>query len=204
MNIKLTILCAIFGGLACAWGIAALFARDTSVRNREIFTEMAYSPALEAQMQNDQLPGGTNQQSPPEGTLYVGQYHYFAPAKPLIGIRPEDGLNPEELAAVKAHGNPFSALSAEKRALLETQGAAIFANQCQTCHGVGGAGGAPVAQFGIGATNLPANVGKYSDGELFHIIPYGIRTMPAHNDHLRADDRWKVILHLRKLAGGQP
>lgn len=198
MNLKLTILSAICAGLACAWGIAALFARDTSVRNREIFTEMAYAPAVEAQAHTDLLPNGLTQQSPPEGTLYVGQFHYFAPAKPW------DQLLGNDLEAVKNHANPYAGLAADLRAKAAAQGATVFVNQCQSCHGVDGGGGAPVALFGIGATNLPANVNKYSDGDLFHIITYGIKSMPAHGDHVKAEDRWKLVLHMRKLAGGKP
>ncbi|MCC6150788.1 MAG: cytochrome c [Planctomycetes bacterium] len=198
MNNKLTVLAAILGALACSWAVASFLARDNSQRNRELFTEMAYSPAAEAQMQNEQLPGGMVQQSPPEGTLHVAQYHYAAPAKPyndLIG---------NDLEFVNRNTSPFAGLDAEKRALRLAEGTTLFVNQCQSCHGAGGGGGAPVAAFGIGATNLPANVGKYSDGALFHIITYGVRTMPAHGDHLRAEDRWKIILYLRKIAEGQP
>jgi mono/diheme cytochrome c family protein len=198
MNIKLTILSAAMGGLALAWAVSAFVARDYSKRNREIFTEMAYSESSKAQGESAVLPGGMVQQSPPEGTLYRGQYSYFAPGVPL------DKLGPDDLARVKAHANPYAGVDADKRAALEAQGATLFVNNCQSCHGVNGAAGAPVAAFGIGATNLPANVGKYSDGELFHIIGYGVRTMPAHEDHVRADDRWKLILQLRKLAGGKP
>ncbi|MBP9890738.1 MAG: cytochrome c [Planctomycetes bacterium] len=198
MNNKLTVLCAVFGALACSWGVASLLARDNSERNRELFTEMAYSPAAEAQMKNNQLPGGITQQSPPEGTLHVSQYHYAAPAKPY------NELTGNDFDLVNRNANPFAGLAVDKRAARLAEGTTLFVNQCQSCHGVGGAGGAPVAAFGIGATNLPANVGKYSDGALFHIITHGVRTMPAHGDHLRAEDRWKIILYLRKIAEGQP
>lgn len=198
MNNKLTVLCAVFGALACSWGVASLLARDNRERNRELFTEMAYSPAAEAQMKNNQLPGGITQQSPPEGTLHVSQYHYAAPAKPY------NELTGNDFDLVNRNANPFAGLAVDKRAARLAEGTTLFVNQCQSCHGVGGAGGAPVAAFGIGATNLPANVGKYSDGALFHIITHGVRTMPAHGDHLRAEDRWKIILYLRKIAEGQP
>lgn len=198
MNIKLTILSAVLGGLALSWAISAFVARDYSVRNREIFTEMAYSESAKAQSKSDVLPGGIVQQSPPDGTLYRGQYSYFAPAVPL------EKLSADELARVKAHSNPYANAAVDKLAALEAQGNTLYVNNCQSCHGINGAAGAPVAAFGIGATNLQANVAKYTDGELFHIIGYGVRTMPAHEDHVRADDRWKLILHLRKLAGGKP
>ena len=198
MNNKLTVLAAILGALACSWAVASILARDNRERNRELFTEMAYSPAAEAQMKNDQHHGGMVQQSPPEGTLHTGQYHYAAPAKPYNELLGND------LEYVNRNTSPFAGLDADKRALRQAEGAALFVNQCQSCHGVNVGGGAPVAAFGIGATNLPANVGKYSDGALFHIITHGVRNMPAHGDHLRAEDRWKIILHLRKIAEGQP
>lgn len=198
MNIKLTVLSAIFAGLACSWAIAALFARDTSVRNREIFTEMAYGPSVKAQSRNDLFADGLSQQSPPDGTFHNLQDTFVSPAKPW------DALLGNDSERVKNRPNPLMSRPPEERAVLAAQGATVFVNQCQSCHGVNGEGGAPVALFGIGATNLPANVNKYSDGDLFHIITYGIKTMPAHGDHVKSDDRWKLVLHLRKLAGGQP
>ncbi len=198
MNLKLTILSAVFGGLALSWAISAFIARDYSVRNREIFTEMAYSETAKSQGKSDVLPGGLVQQSPPEGTRFRGQYSHLAPIVPL------DKLSADDLAKVRAHNNPYAGAGVERLAALEAQGATLYVNNCQSCHGINGAAGAPVAAFGIGATNLPANLGKYTDGELFHIIGYGVRTMPAHEDHVRADERWKLILHLRKLAGAKP
>lgn len=56
---------------------------------------------------------------------------------------------------------------------------------------------------GIG-TNLPANVGKCSDGALFHIITHGVRTMPHTAIACTRRISWKIILYLRKIAEGQP
>lgn len=198
MNLTKTIISAILGGLALSWAIAALVARDPAEPNREIFTEMQYSVAAESQAKSEVLPGGLVEQPPPEGTYYRGQKAYLLPALKLNDLKPED------LVRVRNNTGPYVMLNDEKRAAVAAAAEPLFVKNCQSCHGVKGGAGAPVAAFGIGATNLPANTGKYSDGELFHLITYGVRTMPGHAALLKTDDRWKVILYLRKLQGGRP
>jgi hypothetical protein len=36
---------------------------------------------------------------------------------------------------------------------------------------------------------------------MFHVITLGRNNMPAHAGQVSVDDRWKVILHIRKLQG---
>jgi hypothetical protein len=40
---------------------------------------------------------------------------------------------------------------------------------------------------------------KLRDGEIFHTITLGIRSMGAHGSQIRPDDRWKLVLYVRKL-----
>jgi mono/diheme cytochrome c family protein len=198
MNLKLTILSGVFAGLALAWAVAALIARDYSERNKEIFTEMAYSVAAESQGRSEVLPGGLVEQAPPEGTLYRGQQRYFAPPVPL------EKLGAEDAGKVKNNINPYANLTGDTRAQVLLGGEKLYVKSCESCHGAKGAGTGEVVRFGIGATNLQTNLVKYTDGELFHIITCGVRTMPAHDGHVRFDDRWKLVVYLRNLQGGRP
>ncbi|MCC6572280.1 MAG: cytochrome c [Planctomycetes bacterium] len=196
MNAKLSIIAGILGGLAAAFGIVSLLARDYRVRNREIFTEMQYSVAAESQAEHPVLPGGIVEQPPAEGSHYRGQKPYVFSKVAL------EKLSADELALVKAQINPAAGVDGDRRVWLLDRGKAVFAASCASCHGQTGTGGAPVSTFGIGATNLQVGVAKYTDGELYHIITSGVRSMPAHEGHVRPDDRWATILFLRQLQGG--
>ncbi|GIK52858.1 MAG: cytochrome c [Planctomycetaceae bacterium] len=199
MNYKLTILSAVLGGLALAWAVAGLVGRDDTVRNREIFTEMQYSVAAESQGVNEHLPGGLVEQPPAEGTKYRGQKHYALPAVKW------DKLSPEDLARAKNNTGPYAMASQEVRDADAVKGEALFVKACQSCHGAAGALGAPVEKFYPGIANLQTAAAKaYSDGELFHIITHGVRNMPGHASILKTDERWKVILYLRKVQGVKP
>jgi hypothetical protein len=47
------------------------------------------------------------------------------------------------------------------------------------------------------------NAVKLKDGEIFHTITLGIRSMGAHGSQIRPDDRWKLVQYIRKLQGEQ-
>ena len=83
------------------------------------------------------------------------------------------------------------------------------------CHGASGRGGGGEIAFGIvGAYNLsvaPANITApliqaQPDGQLFHTISSGVRTMPAYGHQVRVQDRWAIVAYLRVLqyAAGNP
>jgi mono/diheme cytochrome c family protein len=90
-----------------------------------------------------------------------------------------------------------------------------FNVNCAVCHGASGRGGGGEIAFGIvGAYSLsvaPANITApttqaQADGELFHTITNGARTMPAYGHQVRVQDRWAIVAYLRVLqyAAGNP
>jgi len=189
VSTRQAILLGALGGFCLAALASALIVRDYSKPNREIFTEMAYSYAAESQREYDAevLPGGMVQQPAPEGTLYRGQKVYDPEG---VNKKPEDaaGLN-----------NPYKADEA-----VLARGAELYRMSCSPCHGLNAGGGAPVTKYGIAAPSLLAGSPKArSDGELFHIITRGFNTMAPHAAHVKHDDRWKIILHLRDLQSGK-
>jgi mono/diheme cytochrome c family protein len=82
------------------------------------------------------------------------------------------------------------------------RGAAVYANQCFTCHGDGGAGNGPVVgagRFPMGPPlNGPAAAGR-SDGYIYGVIRVGRGLMPSYGDRVGDNDRWAIVHYLRQL-----
>jgi mono/diheme cytochrome c family protein len=196
-----------FGALIAAvvlGGASAYLLRDFSQRNLEYMPDMAYSPAWKSQTTHPRARGGevlperiavwgTADLPPPEGTIYRGQRR--------LGIAP----GAEGLEQSRSLVNPYADLTGNEREAVLRRGQQLFVMNCQACHNVNGAGDAPVTRFGIGAPQINDAItrDKYTDGELVHIITWGINTMPAHSSHVDLDDRWKVVLYLRSLQEGR-
>ncbi|HLG14739.1 MAG TPA: cytochrome c [Blastocatellia bacterium] len=162
------------------------FGRDTRVRNREFPTQMQNSPAYLSQTANPVLPNAMTEQAPVPGTIPRGfqPFHY--------------GPGAEEAArAGRELANPFKP-TAENLA----RGGHVYANYCAVCHGATGGGDGPVIPK---YPNPPAYTTEKSkavaDGTMFHVITVGRNNMPSHAAQVSADDRWKVILYIRKLQG---
>ena len=165
-------------------GGVQVMSRNTNVRNFEWPTQMQYSPAYRSQTANPVLPNGMTEQPPVFGTLPRGfePFHY--------------GPEPAEAErAGRELKNPFTA-TPENLA----RGQYIFSNYCLVCHGATGGGDGPLVPK---YPNPPSYVTEKSkalpDGNMFHVITVGRNNMPSHAAQVSADDRWKVILYIRKL-----
>jgi mono/diheme cytochrome c family protein len=168
------------------WGIVK--ERDVSRPNYDFLpeTQMAYSVAYDSFSPNPNFPDGLTLRSPPSGTIARGHMplHYQA--------TPEDALR----AGRELH-NPFSGNDESGRA----RGGIVFANFCQVCHGPIGQGNGPMTQAGFPppASLVADRAVQMRDGEMFHVLTFGQRNMPAFATQLSRDDRWGVILHVRGL-----
>ncbi len=166
---------------------ASIFApRDFLRPNWEIFSEMVRGPAYSALAENPNFAHRTNYQTPVSGTIPRGRtpFHYQATEE-------------DALAAGRELRNPYRADDSEA---LE-RGQHVFQTYCVACHGGGGNGDGPVAMRGFPPPPSFAT-GKsreMADGGLFHIITYGGVNMPPHASLVSRDDRWKAILHVRRL-----
>ena len=166
-------------------GVRALN-RDTNVRNLEWPTQMQYSPAYRSQTANPVLPEGMTAQPPVAGTIPRGfqPFHY--------------GPEPAEAErAGRELKSPFAA-TAENVA----RGQYIFTNYCAVCHGATGAGDGPLIPKYPNPPSYQTEKSKaLADGNLFHVITMGRNNMPSHAAQVPVEDRWKVILYIRKLQG---
>lgn len=190
---------ALIGAIASGC-IAGYLQRDFGKRNLEYqpWPDMSISKAAESQMvygegEGDDfrspLPRGATDMAPPEGTVYAGQKFYDLAAR--------------EFDKAKPRTSPIAGISGAERDNALARGKEVFKHVCQACHGVDGIGQAPVTLYGVPAPTIANKLirDRYTDGELFHIITHGTQNgnMPAHAVNVKYDDRWKVILYLRKL-----
>ena len=88
-------------------------------------------------------------------------------------------------------------------------GAALFQENCATCHGAQADGHGPAA---VGLSPSPANfrssdvLARHSDAYLFFRVSEGKpgTAMPSFHGSLADDERWAVIAYLRTLPDADP
>jgi mono/diheme cytochrome c family protein len=160
--------------------------RDTTNRNLEWPTQMQYSPAHLTQTAGPALPGGATGRLPVPGTIPRGfrPFHY--------------GPGPEEAArAGRELKNPFDPA---EEAL--ARGGQVYSNYCAVCHGASGAGDGPMIPKYPNPPSFKTDQSKsLAEGSMFHVITMGRNNMPSHASQVSAEDRWKVIMYVRKLQG---
>jgi len=165
---------------------------DPEKRNIYVFTEMAYSVAFESNSINPTMPDRRTDQRPPYGTIPRGlmPIHYTA--------SPEDAIR----AGQELH-NPL----AHDDAAALARGKQVFDTFCIPCHGPTGAGDGVIARRGFPPPPpLTADHAKgLPDGQIFHIITWGQRSMSSYAAQVEREDRWRLVNYIRSLqqGGGQ-
>ena len=78
-------------------------------------------------------------------------------------------------------------------------GRAVYAKQCQSCHGSRGKGDGPAARRMN--TEMPdltdREIAAETDDELFNVITKGSKPMPAFKNRLSEQQRWDVVRFVR-------
>jgi hypothetical protein len=151
--------------------------------------------------------------------LKADQRYYFGIANADAKTRGADGVEvfnkplwkDGKLAGEGYFVNHIPPLAVERAGGWEPlirRGEQQFGVNCAVCHGSSGRGGGGEIAFGIvGAYNLsvaPSNttaplIQAQPDGQLFHTITSGVRTMPAYGHQVRVQDRWAIVAYLRVL-----
>lgn len=163
----------------------------------EYFPDMYDSPAIEtneadifgAESREKAKPGF---RIPPDGTIPVGYYPYvYADV-----LTPDDLKNPEK-------GLPFPESIKKTRANYE-KGESRFQIFCSPCHGYRGLGNGsvvgPSPRFSFPPPSLMSDKIKgWTDGQIYHIVTKGRGLMGSYSAQIDPDDRWKLILYIRKL-----
>jgi mono/diheme cytochrome c family protein len=181
-TMNLLLLAAFLASLGLSW----MLHPQPSQPNREFIPEMVRTPRFNAYSANPNFKDGKTLQSPVAGTIPRG----FLPLH--FAATPED--------AARA-GNTLQSAVRLDDAQVVSRGAIVFSNFCTPCHGGTGKGDGLVVQRGYPAPpSLYAdNARKIKDGQIFHILTYGQKNMPAYASQLSPEDRWNVIAFVRSL-----
>lgn len=147
---------------------------------------MVASVPYDAYDPNPAFRDGRTLQAPPEGTVPAG----FTPFP--------YGAGPEEAArAGRELTNPLSPSEADL-----ARGKQVFETVCSVCHGPKGEGDGPIiGRFPNPPSLVAPRAISLPDGRLFHVITRGQGIMPSHAYQVVPEDRWRVVLHLRRLQG---
>src|SRR5512138_1069360 len=161
--------------------------RQRNMRGYDFVPDMVYSRAYETYSDNPNFKDSASMRIPPANTVPGGFLPFRYTADTIARIK-----------AGKELVNPFRATPE----VLE-RGKLIFTTFCIHCHGKGGAGDGFLFTSGLyplQPKNLSGETAsKLKDGEIYHTITLGIRSMGAHGSQIRPDDRWKLVIYIRKL-----
>jgi mono/diheme cytochrome c family protein len=115
------------------------------------------------------------------------------------GMPPFTSLTPQERWDVLSYVYSLGVTSDQIQ-----HGAAVYADQCASCHGIGGRGDGPQA---AGLSPAPKDftdrqyMSLVTDGGLYRSIADGVAPgMKAFADQLSADDIWALVSYLRSLT----
>jgi mono/diheme cytochrome c family protein len=161
--------------------------RDRNNPGWDYFPDMFYSTAYETFSKNPNFADSMTMRVPAEGTVPRG----FIPFEYTTETD-------SRIKAGKDLVNPF-----KTDADLVSRGQSAYTTFCVGCHGINGKGDGILFTSGlypIKPRSLVAdNAVKLRDGEIYHTITLGFGSMGAHGSQIRPEDRWKIILYVRKL-----
>src|SRR2546423_27104 len=165
--------------------------------------DMYYSRAYETFGYNDvggeydslSKRGITYTAMPVPGTVARGDMLSYHLTEDSAGMKAADALK-----------NPLDSMAVTKGGMQEAE--RIYLVNCGICHGTALDGNGPLYNGGNGPFPVaprPLN-GDYAkaltDGHIFHVITYGIRTMGSYASQLKPEQRWWVIKYIRSKEGG--
>lgn len=161
--------------------------RDRNNPGWDYFPDMFYSTAYETFSRNPNFEDGKTMRIPVAGTIPRG----FIPF--------EYTIDPE--SRIKAGKELINPIIPTPEIL--TQGKIVYTTFCIGCHGVKGEGDGHLFTSGLylmKPRDLSGITGaKLKDGEIYHSITLGFGLMGAHGSQIRPEDRWKLVLYIRKL-----
>lgn len=172
--------------------LAWFLRRDVTQPNYVFTPEMVFSTPYDSFASNPNFPDGKTLQRPVAGTVARGAV--------LFEYEPTEA---DALRAAEELTSPWSEADVDAEALsaAKSRGRKVYATFCLVCHGAVGNGDGPVTMHGFPPPpSLSAEKSLLmSDGQMFHVLTFGQKNMPAYEVQVSAEDRWKAILHVRTL-----
>ncbi|MEY3122468.1 MAG: hypothetical protein RI993_1293 [Pseudomonadota bacterium] len=109
--------------------------------------------------------------------------------------------------AIKAYPETYQSTPVPFDAISISNGSALFAENCTSCHGSQGAGNGLLAKtFSRPAVDLltEAHTAKHTAGDFFHWLTYGVAEsgMPGFAANLSEEDRWDTVNYLHAMSRG--
>jgi mono/diheme cytochrome c family protein len=149
-----------------------------------VFPDMDYQPRVDAQEASPIFADGRASRPPVPGTV-------------ARGMLKEDETFFTGLVNNQYVGKNPVIIDVE----LLQHGQQRFNTYCSPCHDRTGQGRGLVAQR---ATWIPTNlhedrVKAFNDGEIFHVISNGRRSMPPYKVQISEHDRWAIVAYVRAL-----
>lgn len=184
----------ILKSLFLVFWLANLYAcnRDRNNPGWDYFPDMFYSTAYETNSKNPNFEDGLTMRTPVPGTI-------------PRDFTPFEYTNDAE-SRVRAGKELLNPIMPTPETLL--RGKLVYTTFCVGCHGISGEGDGHLFTSGLYPLKPLSisgnNAAKLKDGEIFHTITLGIRSMGAHGSQIRPEDRWKLVLYIRKLQGEEP
>ncbi len=161
--------------------------RDRRHPGWDYFPDMFYSTAYETFTKNPNFENGLTMRVPATGTVPRGYtpFEYTIDAE----FRTKAGTELQ---------NPYIRTDENL-----TKGKTVFTTFCTGCHGEKGGGDGILFKSGLyplkPRTLSGGTAVNLKDGEIYHTITLGFGSMGAHGSQIRPEERWMVVLYLRKL-----
>lgn len=161
--------------------------RDRRQPGWDYFPDMFYSTAYETFTKNPNFSDGMTMRIPPSGTV-PRDYTPFE-----YTIDPESRIK----AGFELH-NPYAPTDDYL-----VRGKKAFTIFCTVCHGEKGQGDGNLYSSGLYPMK-PRDLTRgvvlnLKDGEIYHTITLGFGSMGAYGSQVQPDDRWKLVMYIRKL-----
>jgi mono/diheme cytochrome c family protein len=125
-----------------------------------------------------------------------------ADRRPIEGTVPQGGLDPAAAYSTGEEGGQYLARNPEPLTTeVLARGQERFNIYCAPCHDRTGTGKGVVPAR---STWVPGNlhderIVNFVDGELFHVISQGRRSMPGYRFQIPEKDRWAIVAYVRAL-----
>jgi mono/diheme cytochrome c family protein len=161
--------------------------RDRNNPGWDYFPDMFYSTAYETYSKNPNFENGMTMRLPVPGTIPRG----FIPFNYTIDAE----------SRIKAGNDLVNPFTHDTEVI--AKGKEVYTTFCIGCHGIRGEGDGNLYTSGLypvkPRTLTSESAIKLRDGEVFHSITLGFGSMGAHGSQIITDDRWKLVLYIRKL-----